>query len=183
MYGVFLSCVSQSADMNKHCHLCISAAYRVCRHFSEAGAYWQNKLCLEIVVLSWSLKVQVIFESMNLLTRILANWSWARAQAGVAAAANKHQQIYNQPIPFSNFMVCAPAPKQEGCWTSTFGALATHSVKETEPWICLEENYLSRACSFYWSSKEMEQEQICVSGPLFLSLFKSKGSLYGKQHI
>lgn len=84
----FLSCASQSADINKHCHLCISAAHRVCRLFSEGGAYWQNKLCLEIVMLSWSLKVQVIFKSMNLLTRILANWSWAQAQAGVAAAAN-----------------------------------------------------------------------------------------------
>lgn len=46
-----------------------------------------------------------------------------------------------------------------------------------------EENHLSRACSFYWSSKEKEQELICVSVPLFLYLFNSKGSLYGKQPL
>lgn len=124
----FLSCASWSADMNKHCHLYISVAYRVCRLFPEGGAYWQNKLYLEIVMLSWSLKVQVIFKSMNLLTRILANWSWAQAQAGVTAAAKKQQKIHDQPVPFSNFKTCVPAPKQRGCWTSTFGALATHSV-------------------------------------------------------
>lgn len=138
----------------------------------------QNKLCLEIVMLSWSLKVWVIFKSMNLLIRILTNWDWAQAQAGVTAAAKKHQKIHDQPVPFSNFMTCAPAPKQWGCCTFTFGALATHSVKETEPWLFLkEENYLSRACSFYWTFKETEQELICVSAPLFLFLFKSKGSL------
>lgn len=29
-----------------------------------------------------------------------------------SAAAKKHQQIHNQPIPFSNFIACATAPKQ-----------------------------------------------------------------------
>lgn len=47
----FLSCASQSADMNKRCPLCIFSAYSVSRLFSEGGAYWQNKFGLEIVVI------------------------------------------------------------------------------------------------------------------------------------
>lgn len=173
----FFSCAFQSADMNKHCHLCISAASMVCRLFSEGGAYWQNKLCLGIVMLSWSLKVWVIFKSNNLQTRILANWSWAQAQAGVTAAAKKHQKIHDQPVPFSSFMTCAPAPKWWGCWTAPFEVLATHSVKETEPWLFLKENYLSRACSFYWNSKEKEKEPRSLNQFLFSSLSSRQKAL------
>lgn len=98
-----------------------------------------------------------------------------------SAAATWHLKIYDQPVSFSSFKACAHAWRQQGCWTSTFGALAIYSVKKVEPWIQLkEEDYLSGAGGFYWSSKETEQELMSVLVPLFLSDFKTEASLQGK---
>ena len=81
-------------------------------------------------------------------------------------------------------MVCAPARRQQGCWTSTFGTLAIYSVKKIEPWIQLkEEDYLPRARGFYWSFKGTEQELMSVLLSFFLSIFKTEGSLQGKHSM
>ena len=60
-----------------------------------------------------------------------------RLRAGMAAADDdiQHLKIRNQSVSFSSFVACALAQRPQSCWTPTFGALATYSIKKIEPWI------------------------------------------------